>query len=202
MATDETVVTFGIGSALFALPVAPVVEILDAREIAPLPRAPAHLLGLIDRRGASVPVVDLRRLLGQPDRDDTPDTRIVVLSLAAPGRETGGEEGAGENRAGEDGARETDVSNGAAGAATAGADPAPAGAAAGHHVGLRVDRVTEVTVLDEAGSAPLAEADLLRWNERMVSGIGRRNGAFVTVLDVGGLFAGDLRALLSAEPVA
>lgn len=158
MSTDETVVTFEIGEASFALPVAPVVEILDAREISPLPRTPAHLLGLIDRRGASVPVVDLRRLLGQADADDTDRTRIIVLRID-----------------GEDRRR--------------------------HSVGLRVDQVTEVTQLDDAGSSPLAEAALLRWHERMVAGIGRRGDSFVTVLDVDGLFDGELDALEPAHAV-
>ncbi|NDV00316.1 chemotaxis protein CheW [Pseudoroseicyclus tamaricis] len=149
--TSQTVVTFGLGSVLFALPVAPVVEIIDAREAAPLPRAPACLLGLIDRRDMSVPVVDMRLLLGQPPREDSDDTRIVVLTLReAPRRQA---------------------------------------------VGLRVDRVIEVTELDADGAAPLAEAELLNWHERMVAGIGRREGAFVTLLDVEGLFAGTLDGL-------
>lgn len=159
MKSDGTFVAFAIGSALFALPVDPVREILDARSISPLPRSPAHLLGLIDRRGTSVPVVDLRRLLGQDDREDAPDTRIIVLGLGSNAEE-------------------------------------------GYTIGLRVDRVTEVTALDHAGSAPLAEAELVRWNERMVAGIGRRNGAFVTVIDVDGLLTGELADIVPAQSVA
>ncbi|WP_068306061.1 chemotaxis protein CheW [Pararhodobacter sp. CCB-MM2] len=86
MTDQTTVVTFGIGKAFFALPVDPVVEILEARETAPLPRAPRHLLGLIDRRGASVPVVDMRALLGQPERADGLDTRIIVIAFVAEGQ--------------------------------------------------------------------------------------------------------------------
>jgi purine-binding chemotaxis protein CheW len=185
MATDETVVTFGLGDAVFALPVAPVLEILDARDAAPLPRAPAHLLGLIDRRGASVPVVDLRRLLGLPERADTPDTRIIVLGLAAqaPAEDGPGAALPGTVPAGADGPHD--------GASS------PDGARA-RSVGLRVDRVIEVTALDDAGSAPLCEAGLLHWNERLVAGIGRRGGAFVSVLDVAGLFAGEPGALPAA----
>lgn len=143
---DQTVITFGIEAALFALPVAPVVEILDARDVAPLPRSPAHLLGLIDRRGFSVPVVDFRTMIDRPPRPDDPDTRIIVL-----------------HPDGEEPHRRI--------------------------VGLRVDRVIEVTELEEAGTGPLPEADLLRWRERMVAGIGRRGRAFVILLDVAGVFA-------------
>ncbi|SLN23488.1 Chemotaxis protein CheW [Roseivivax jejudonensis] len=155
MQAEETVVTFEIGKARFALPVSPVVEILDARNISPLPRTPKHLLGLIDRRGCSVPVVDLRRLLGQADAEDTDRTRIIVLRIDRPEQQR-------------------------------------------QNVGLRVDHVTEVTQLDDAGSAPLTEAELLRWHERMVAGIGRRGDAFVTVLDVEGLFAGEFAHFAAA----
>ena len=148
-AGSGVVVTFGIADALYALSVESVVEILDTLPITPLPNAPGHLLGLIDRRGVSVPVVDLRRLLGVPPRADASDTRIVVLRL----------DHGGDLRI----------------------------------VGLRLDRVIEVTALDDAGGAPLAEAELLGWDEGMVAGIGRRNGAFVTVLHLAGLFDGALR---------
>lgn len=153
-----TFVTFGIGNASFALPVAPVVEILEARDIAPLPRSPGYLLGLIDRRGTPVPIVDFRLLLAQPPLEDSPETRLIVLSLAQ------------------------------------GDQP--------RTVGLRVDRVTEVTELDRAEEGPLREADLVRWHERMVAGIGRRNERFVTVINVDGLFSGELPALDAARSAA
>ena len=60
-------------------------------------------------------------------------------------------------------------------------------------VGLRADRVFEVTVLDEDAlePAPLAGAG---WNGQCIAGIGRRKGSFVTVLDLDRLLAGS-RAL-------
>lgn len=148
-------VTFVCGGANFALPVAPVVEILEMSEVAPLPRAPEYLMGLIDRRGTSVPVVDLRRLLGHADLSDTMETRLIVLQLTPT--------------------------------------EAP------RMVGLRVDRVTEVTELDSAGAEPLREGDLVRWNDRMVAGIGRRHEGFVTVIDVEGLFGDDIAVQTAAS---
>lgn len=50
-------------------------------------------------------------------------------------------------------------------------------------MGLRADRVFEVTVLDAAAlDAPPAVGGA--WSGRCIAGIGRRNGAFVTVLDL------------------
>ncbi len=50
-------------------------------------------------------------------------------------------------------------------------------------VGLRTDRVFEVTVLDAAELEP-PPAVSGKWRDHAVAGIGRRNGSFVTVLDL------------------
>jgi purine-binding chemotaxis protein CheW len=55
-------------------------------------------------------------------------------------------------------------------------------------LGLRADRVFEVTVLDEASLEPPPEIGIA-WRFDCIAGIGRRNGAFVTVLELGRLFA-------------
>jgi purine-binding chemotaxis protein CheW len=61
-------------------------------------------------------------------------------------------------------------------------------------VGLRTDRVFEVTSLDEAelGSPPDVTRD---WKDHAVAGIGRRNGAFVSVLDLDRLIIQSTSAL-------
>ncbi|ACM02844.1 chemotaxis protein CheW [Cereibacter sphaeroides] len=134
------VVTFMAGEALYALPVERVQEILDLRPVAPLPNAPAHLLGLCDVRGAGVPVVDLRSLLGLPPTEDTGHSRILVTWVASAG--------------------------------------------ARHVVGLKTERVIEVTALDEGRMQRMSSADMLNWTDTAVMGIGKRNGAFVTLLDI------------------
>jgi len=50
-------------------------------------------------------------------------------------------------------------------------------------MGLRADRVFEVTVLDQAtlDAPPPVSAG---WGDQVIQGIGRRNGEFVTVLDL------------------
>ncbi|WP_210530863.1 chemotaxis protein CheW [Rubellimicrobium arenae] len=155
---EGPVVTFGLGDSLFALPVALVQEILDPRPVSRLPNAPAHLLGVIDVRGASVAVIDLRILLGEPARADEPDTRIMVLQIPKSGDAL--------------------------------------------LVALRVDRVIEVAGLDDDRLEPLAEAGFLDWDQRMVEGIGRRDGTFVTVLRVAGLFDPEVIAMLAGRQTA
>ncbi|MFY8030315.1 MAG: chemotaxis protein CheW [Devosia sp.] len=72
-------------------------------------------------------------------------------------------------------------------------------------VGLRADRVFEVTVLDqEELDPPPAISDT--WDTHSIAGIGRRNGAFVTVLDLDRLLAGiripGLKPALATEKAA
>ncbi|WP_375450636.1 chemotaxis protein CheW [uncultured Devosia sp.] len=57
------------------------------------------------------------------------------------------------------------------------------GADGERRLGLRTDRVFEVTILDEAELDP-PPAISGNWQGRCIAGIGRRNGRFVTVLDL------------------
>lgn len=58
-------------------------------------------------------------------------------------------------------------------------------------LGLRADRVHEVTALDGDTLEPLPESQVLKWNSRFVSGLGRRDGRFVALLDLQRMFAGE-----------
>jgi purine-binding chemotaxis protein CheW len=137
-------VILGCGDDLFAMPVVRVQEILDLRPISRLPHTPPHLLGLIDVRGESVAVADLRRILGQTAAADSPATRIIVLWVARS-----------ENRT---------------------------------MVAMKCDRVIEVADLDDSTLDPAPEKGMFNWDDRMIAGIGRRNGRFVTVLDLERIF--------------
>jgi purine-binding chemotaxis protein CheW len=81
--TDTQVVTLGIEQEVFAVPVESVVEILDMQRMFRLPEAPPYLAGLIDVRGRSVPVIDLRVKLGLPPVAANENTRILVLEIEA-----------------------------------------------------------------------------------------------------------------------
>jgi purine-binding chemotaxis protein CheW len=65
-------------------------------------------------------------------------------------------------------------------------------------IGLKTDRVFEVTHLDTDDLEPPPEIGG-DWSEGAVKGVGRRQGAFVSVLDVGRLIANiDFRAAAAA----
>lgn len=86
IAVDTQFVTLGIDREVFAVPVDTVLEILDMRELFRIPDAPAHLAGLIDVRGRSVPVIDLRVKLGLQAIPATETTRILVLEITVDSR--------------------------------------------------------------------------------------------------------------------
>lgn len=141
--TDElqkTYLTCRLGDECVGLSVSRVMEILDPKPVTKLPRAPEFLLGYIDLRGESILVADMRLLLALPYKEDTPETRIIVLWVQTGGKEV--------------------------------------------PIGLRADQVFEVTRLDDDKLETFAQQGLLNWDTRMVAGVGRRNGNFVTVLDL------------------
>lgn len=78
--------TLGLGRETFGIDIENVQEILDYRVPAALPQAPAFLVGMIDVRGQSYPVIDLRTKLGLPREEPTPATRIILLNVPMPDR--------------------------------------------------------------------------------------------------------------------
>jgi purine-binding chemotaxis protein CheW len=70
-----------------AVPVEDVVEVLRMVAITPLAEAPPWLCGVIDLRGQVIPVVDLRRRLGMPQR--APDLSTPILVVRAQGTMVG-----------------------------------------------------------------------------------------------------------------
>ncbi|MBO9465306.1 chemotaxis protein CheW [Tropicibacter sp. R15_0] len=83
-----TVLTFSIGSQLFAVDVHCVREILDMTEIGALPNAPHDVLGMIDLRGQGIAIVDLAGKIGAHLQDPSA-ARIIVFEFSA---HTGSEE--------------------------------------------------------------------------------------------------------------
>ncbi|HEX9872735.1 MAG TPA: chemotaxis protein CheW, partial [Deferrimonas sp.] len=81
-ATVDQYLSFNLGESLFAVDVRQTKEILDFRRTTRVPQTPDYMLGVINLRGAVVPVIDLRRKLGLPARDVSQDTCIVVLEIA------------------------------------------------------------------------------------------------------------------------
>ena len=70
---------FDVGGRLYALDVSQVREIVRFQEATPLPMGPRMIEGVIDLRGAVIPVIDLSRVLGLGVTKETNQARIAVL---------------------------------------------------------------------------------------------------------------------------
>lgn len=71
--------TFELAAAPYAIAVERVREIVRLREITPMPRVPASVLGVAAMRGEIVQVVDLRMCLGLAVSEPTRRSRVIVL---------------------------------------------------------------------------------------------------------------------------
>jgi len=74
-------VTFKVGGEEFGLDVFAVHEILRWQGVTPVPRAPAFVEGVLDVRGAVVPVIDLRRRFEVRGLAWDDETRIVLVEF-------------------------------------------------------------------------------------------------------------------------
>lgn len=81
--SDEVIqwVTFKLDSEIYGINVMQVQEVLRLPEVAPVPGAPSHVMGIINLRGNVVTVIDTRNRFGlfQKEADDA--TRIIVTEV-------------------------------------------------------------------------------------------------------------------------
>lgn len=81
---DRQFVAFSVAGETFAVPMAPVQEIIRVPEVARLPLAPASLDGLANLRGRVLPIVNLRRIFGVDERAHDDSTRALVIHIGQP----------------------------------------------------------------------------------------------------------------------
>jgi purine-binding chemotaxis protein CheW len=72
-------VTFGLGGEEYAVDILKVQEINRIREITGIPNAPYHVEGIINLRGRVIPVINLRKKFGLPDRENNDLARIMIM---------------------------------------------------------------------------------------------------------------------------
>jgi purine-binding chemotaxis protein CheW len=72
-------VTFHLCGETYGVDVMKVQEVLRYTEIAPVPGAPAYVIGIINLRGNVVTVIDTRQRFGLDPGDVNENTRIVVI---------------------------------------------------------------------------------------------------------------------------
>ncbi|MDH5567731.1 MAG: chemotaxis protein CheW [Myxococcales bacterium] len=72
---------FEVAGGLYALDVSQLREVVRWQPVTPLPKAPSLIEGVIDLRGAIVPVVDLGRALSGKPLETRDSTRVAVVEI-------------------------------------------------------------------------------------------------------------------------
>jgi purine-binding chemotaxis protein CheW len=73
--------TFALGGEEYGVEILKVQEIRGYTSITPIPNTPSHIKGVMNLRGAIVPVVDLRRTLAMPATEYSPFSVIIVVTV-------------------------------------------------------------------------------------------------------------------------
>jgi purine-binding chemotaxis protein CheW len=73
--------TFRLGAETYGVDILRVKEIRGWSAVTKIPHAPAHVLGVLNLRGAVVPIIDLRLRFALPSAEFSPTTVIIVLAL-------------------------------------------------------------------------------------------------------------------------
>lgn len=75
-------VIFTINEQKFALPATVVSRIVRIVEITPIPNAPANIVGVINVQGEAVPVFNMRKLFGFPDRELKLTDQLIIARIS------------------------------------------------------------------------------------------------------------------------
>ena len=82
MTQPTQLVVFGLDAQRYALPLESVERIVRAVETTRLPNAPALVLGAINVAGRVLPVLNLRRRFGLPEREISPEDQFLIAHTA------------------------------------------------------------------------------------------------------------------------
>lgn len=79
--TGSELVTFRLGDQEFCIDIMAVREIRGWTPTTPLPRAPSFMRGVVNLRGAVLPIIDLAARLGYPSSEPTARHAIMVVQV-------------------------------------------------------------------------------------------------------------------------
>jgi len=138
--------TFVLGGEAFAIGILSIKEILEYEQLTEVPMTPDSIRGVINLRGAVVPVIDLSVRFGKKSTPITRRTCIVILEISSDDEE--------------------------------------------HTIGIVVDTVSEVLEIPPTEIEP-TPAFGAKIRTDFIAGMGKVNGRFVILLDVGRVLSVD-----------
>lgn len=81
MGADKQYVVFRLDGQVYGAEISVVREVNYVTPVTRLPNTPDYVLGVMDLRGEVLPVIDMRRRLGLPEREADQQTRVMILDL-------------------------------------------------------------------------------------------------------------------------
>lgn len=82
-ANNTQYLTFMLGGETFAIGILSIKEIIEYGHLTSVPLMPEHIRGVINLRGAVVPVIDLSARFGRKGNETTRRTCIVIIEVQA-----------------------------------------------------------------------------------------------------------------------
>ncbi len=80
--TIQQYLTFVLGREIFAINILNIKEIIEYGQLTEVPKMPAFIRGVINLRGAVVPVIDMAARFDKPTAEITRKTCIVIIEVA------------------------------------------------------------------------------------------------------------------------
>ncbi len=74
-------VSFNLGDEEYAIEILKVQEIIRMVEVTRVPNSPDFINGVINLRGRVIPVLDLGKRIGLPEKEHNGDSRIIVVEI-------------------------------------------------------------------------------------------------------------------------
>ena len=84
VAEQNQYLTFLLGDEMFAIGILSIREIIEYGVVTDVPMTPPFIRGVLNLRGAVVPVVDLSVRFGRQARENTKRTCIVIVEIESP----------------------------------------------------------------------------------------------------------------------
>ena len=81
--TDNLCLTFRLSDQDYGIAIGKVQEIREWTKVTPLPSSPSYIRGMLNLRGAIVPVIDLRRRFGLDALESDNATVIIVVNVGS-----------------------------------------------------------------------------------------------------------------------
>lgn len=74
------VIEFSLSNEKYAIETSYVKEVLPVKDLMPIPFTPDFVLGVINIRGQIFSVLDLKKVLGVPEREEAKNDKVIIVS--------------------------------------------------------------------------------------------------------------------------